>query len=273
MQQYAKFINEELIAKIQPLVNKSTVWWSFKPDSTLKHFLEEEHYHYMPDYFRPQELIDVVKMSFYWMGLENNTSLIVCNAPLQKIFHKDVIYEPELEIHLLSHINVASTEISINMQNHFIKKNLQINPSLDIIYRDPSARFYLHPVVNYSLTKNTRLTYSWKNLLAIFNDFCLDDDVYFTRKDEDFILINPSTPISSIFNFDCFHVDQIEQILKQLTIYLGKYTSLVDLCADLKSEYVFYDFLYNDKSVYNDILLFIEDCVNSVTPPFKAISL
>jgi hypothetical protein len=273
LQQYATFIKEELLVKLNPLVKDSEIWWTFKPDSTLKPFLEEEHHHFLPNYFRPQELIDAVKLTFYWMSAEKNTQLIICNDAWQSIFHKEIIYEPDLEAHLLYHVDIVPKDVSISLQNNFIHQNLTINPPLDIIYKDASSRFWLHPVINYSLTKNTRLSFSWKNLLNIFTDFCFDDDLYFKRKDEDFIEINPSTTISSIFNFNCFHVNQIEQILKHLTIYLGKYTALSDICPDLKSEYVFYDFLYNDNSDYNDIFRFIENSVNNLTPPFKPISL
>lgn len=273
LHQYATFIKEELLAKITPLVKESCIWWTFKPNSPLKSVLEEEHQYCLPKYFRPKELIHAVKLSFYWMSAENNTQLIICDDAWQSVFHKEIIYEPDLEAHLLYHVDIVPQDESISLQNSYIHQNLIITPPLEIIYNDPSSRFWLHPIVNYSLTNNTQLSFSWKNLLNIFTDFCFDDELYFKRKDEDFIEINPSTTISSIFDFDCFHVNQIEQILKRLTIYLGKYTALSDICPDLKSEYVFYDFLYNDNSDYNDIFRFIENSVNNLTPPFKPISL
>jgi hypothetical protein len=250
------------------------VWYTFKPDSPLSQYLKTHHI-YLTEYFCPQDLIDAVKKILYLgdHNIHKNSKIITLDPELQELFNQWIIFEPHLMDHLLPHVDKVSSDMSIKLQNQHVFRQLFINPPFELIYQNPSSRFWLHPSLNYVLTKNKRLTYPWKPLLSVFTDLCTTNNKYFSHKDEMFIIVNPNSSIASLFPFNCFHVSQCESILKQLTKYIGNTTLLAELCPNLKTEYIFYDFLYNEKSLYKDTLMFIEDSMNATMPLFAHLSL
>lgn len=258
---YLDFI-KNLFNELMGEVNKYSEWYTFKPNSSLKTYFENNNI-FVPTYFVPDDLINAVKkiIDFPYFNSQNNSQLINLEPELQNIFGQWVLYEPDIWTNLVEHIDEISISKSIMLQNEKVKQNFSINVPDELIFNNQSSRFWLHPTVNTILTKNKRLVHSWDTLLNNFIDLCTTPNEYFTRQDESFICVNPNTTLSHLFSFKCFHINQCEHILKQLTRFIGKYDSLVDLCPHLKSEYVFYD----EKSIYKNALMFIEDIINNST--------
>ena len=159
------------------------------------------------------------------------------------------------------------------MQNEHVQKNFSIDIPEDIIYQNKSSRFWLHPYVNDVLTKNKQMIHTWSELLSSFFDLCTSRNDYFSRENESLIRINPNTSLTPLFSFNCFHVNQCELILKQLTKFVGKYVGLTNLCPNLGSEYLFHDYLTNENSKYKNVFMFIEDTINNNIHLFPEVQL
>jgi hypothetical protein len=270
---YLDFIID-LQGNLLRVVNRYSEWYTFTPNSALKEYIDKNNI-YITKYFSPSDLISVVKriMDFPFYNLPNNSQLTTLEPELQAVFGQWIIYEPDIWSYCLPHIQEVPITLSIPLQNEQIKKNFYIDVPNDLIYQNSSSRFWLHPSVNEVLTKNKQLIFSWNTLVTLFTDFCTSNNDYFSRQDESFVRINPNTSLSPLFSFNCFHINQCESILKQLTKFIGKFNSLAQLCPNLKSEYIFYDFLTNEKSMYNSVFKFIEDTINNNTQSFSEIYL
>lgn len=268
-----EFIND-LLDKLVREVNYYSEWYTFKPNSSLKEYFENNNI-FVPPNFVSADLINAVKqvLDFSYFNSQNNSKLLTLEPALQVIFGQWVLYEPDIWTYLVDHIDETPIGQSIMLQNEKVKRNFCIDVPDELIYNNPSSKFWLHPTVNTVLTKNKRLVHTWDTLLTNFVDLCTTQNDFFSRQDESFISVNPNTTLTPLFSFNCFHVNQCELILKQLTKFIGKYDLLVDICPYLKSEYVFYDFLTNDKSIYKNVLMFIEDTINNTTHQFPVINL
>jgi hypothetical protein len=273
LKMYLEIITE-LQENLSNVVNRYSEWFTFKSNSTLKEYFNKNNI-YISTHFCPADLIKAVKriIDFPFFNLQNNSQLVTLEPDLQVVFGQWIIYEPELWTHLLPHIQEVPLSTSIPMQNEKIKNDFHIDISDEIIYQNISSRFWLHPTVNEILSNNKKLTYTWNNLLSSFIDFCTSNNEFFSRQDESFIRVNPNTSLTHLFSFNCFHVDQCEAILKQLTKFVGKYVTLPDICPQLKSEYIFYDVLTNEKSTYKNVFRFIENIINNNTHSFSDIHL
>ena len=130
----------------------------------------------------------------------------------------------------------------------------------DIIYHDLSSMFWLHPTVNYIMNDNKKPMYSWTELNTLFLDFCTTNKKHFTRCDDSSFFINSSSELASLFKFNFFHHNQIEDILKQITKYLGKTNTFKNSCKFINS-----DFFQNiDNHVFKYVDLYINnynDCL------------
>jgi len=269
---YLEFLND-LQRNLLRVVNQYSDWYTLKPNSLLKEYLDKNNI-YISTYFCPSDLIDVVKriIDFPFFNPQNNSKLVTVEPELQPIFEQWIIYEPNIWTHLLPHIYKVPILKSIPLQNERVKQNLSIRTPDELIYQNVSSQFWLHPNVNNVLTKNKQLTHTWNNLLPSFIKLCTSDNEYFTRQDE-LVRVNPNTSLSSLFTFNCFHVDQCESILRQLTKFVGKYDCLANICSNLQTEFIFYDVLTNENSLYKNVFAFIEDTINNNTHLFSEINL
>ena len=256
-----KFINNELLPELEKLESKYAVWWSFKPNSTLKKYLEE-HQYYLTKYFTPSDLIDIVTDVLSNMTLAGNSDIIELNDELQIVFDSWVIYLPNLlQEHLMSHIVIAPLEISIQLTNENIANNLYIESPYDILYKDPSSVFWINPIVDFLINKSTGNIYSWKQILNTFTDFCTSNNEFFTRHSDYIISVNENTPLTKLFHFQYFHITQIETILRQITKFLGRQNGIFQSCAYLTYNYLFHT--VNSTSKYTNVFTFIDDIINN----------
>lgn len=266
---YVHFINNNILPQVQKNVEKYKVWWTFKPNSTLKAYLQSINVN-LDHYFTPDELIKTVqKILDRDYVIQSNSQIITLDPCHHSIFNTVILFTPHIISYLLPHINIVSSDLSVNLQNQSVEKHLRITPPSDLIYEDNSSRFWVHPTLNSILSKHPPLIHTWKNLLSLFTELCTSNNNHFSHQSDQFIIVNPNSPVATIFTFHCFHVSQCEIILKQLTKYLGRYDSLATTCNNLKKEFVFYDFFNNKESTYKSVIMFIDNLLNMLTPPFS----
>ncbi len=202
---------------IKSLLKKYAVWWSFKPESKLKEYLEENEV-WLPIYFCPQDLcsaIENVARSKLLMD-QGNSQLIILDHELQECFKSRVLYVPELITECLEHICFVSSELRVTLQNNAILHDICIETPENIIFNDPSSQFWLHPEINSIINSNSsKITYSWKELNEMFLDFCTTDNNHFIRISDSIIQINSTSIMSKICPFKYFHLLQIEEFFEK----------------------------------------------------------
>ena len=128
-------MNNTLLPELQDLESKYSVWWSFKPNSSLKTYLEEQKY-ILPKYFSPTNLLNIVMDVLSNMSVTGNSDIIELDNDLQIVFDSWIIYVPNLmQEHLMPHIIEAPAEISQQLTDEHIMKNLVIESPYDILYK------------------------------------------------------------------------------------------------------------------------------------------
>jgi len=201
--------------------------------------------------------------------IDDNKQIITLDEELQIIFDTWVIFLPNLREYVSHHINVAPQNVIHHLQNESINETFYLEAPKEILYKDASSVFWVNPVIDFMLNKSTGNSYSWQNLVLLFTDFCSNNTIFFTRQDEYIIGVNPNTPIAKLFHFKCFHIDQCESILKQMTKFLGRRNSILHACPFLKFSPYFTSYVFNNK--YENVAMFIDDILNnnhSLLPEF-----
>ena len=240
-----------MLPQLRNLSSEFSVWWTFKSDSKLKLYLEQENY-LLNKYFTPQELYNIIDRiaNTYSLFDYGNSSLIILNETLRNVFDTDIIFRPNIKRFCLSHVENVPYKKNLKLKNQYIAQHFKNNFSTDnLLYSDPSSVFWLHPVVNNLLSKNHTFTYSWNNLVEQFMILCSTNTDHFTQLDCSIIEIKSTSPISEYFKTNYFHISQCESILKSLTKFLGRTNSIHAVCKQInfninKNEPVF-DFIDN----------------------------
>jgi len=174
---YTDFIKNKLLPELTLLATKYATWWTFKPDSLLKSYLDDREIN-LDKYFRPQELLKHV-------------------------------------------LNV-------------LKKETQFSNNNVIVLMDEEQQ---------------RVFDSWFN-----------NKHFFTRHSETIIGINDNTSITNLFDFRYFHISQIENILKQITKFLGRKNNMIKNCHFLKHNQ---SFKVASNNKYTNVFNFIDDVINN----------
>jgi hypothetical protein len=230
MTSYVEFIRDELVPEIQNLAAKYATWWSFKPNSLLKSYLEKHEYIFNT-YFLPEELIttifDIIENKY--LTLDGNSDLIIPDPELQKCFPAWMILKKDIRMHCLEHIDEAPPVVSIPLQNENIANDFYVTSPVEILYMDRTSQFWLHPVLNSLLNQNKQVAYSWNELKYMLLDFCTLNTDHFTRVNESIIYVNSDSELSNLFQFKYFHLDQIENLLKETSCFLGRTNTLQKL--------------------------------------------
>jgi hypothetical protein len=258
---YTDFIKNKLLPELTLLATKYATWWTFKPDSLLKSYLDDREIN-LDKYFRPQELLKhVLNVLKKETQFSNNNVIVLMDEEQQRVFDSWFIFVPDIILtHLLTHVTTASSEIADSLQNKHMIADFYIDSPTDIIYKDPSSVFWLTPVVDFAINESTGNVYSWKKLLFIFSDFCLNNKHFFTRHSETIIGINDNTSITNLFDFRYFHISQIENILKQITKFLGRKNNMIKNCHFLKHNQ---SFKVASNNKYTNVFNFIDDVINN----------
>ncbi len=164
---YTDFIKNKLLPELTLLATKYATWWTFKPDSLLKSYLDDREIN-LDKYFRPQELLKhVLNVLKKETQFSNNNVIVLMDEEQQRVFDSWFIFVPDIILtHLLTHVTTASSEIADSLQNKHMIADFYIDSPTDIIYKDPSSVFWLTPVVDFAINESTGNVYSWKKLLA-----------------------------------------------------------------------------------------------------------
>jgi hypothetical protein len=230
---HQEYIKQHLLPTIKANLSKYSVWWAFKPNSSLQEYLEEHHI-YLSQYFTPEELFNALTniAESKQMFVYGNKHIIIPDNKLQECLNEWVLYCPELLTHCKNHIQnvVANTSMFYKLQSSKINENIYFESPMDIIFNDPSSLFWIHPDINAAMNQTNKVVYTWKELNDLFLDFCTTDEYHFTRKTDCIFYINPSSVLSKIFKSRCFHRNQIETVLKTVTKYLGKTKTINQYC-------------------------------------------
>jgi hypothetical protein len=219
------------------MLTKYSVWWSFKTNSTLQTYLKE-HKVFLKKYFTPEELYTSLLNIFesQQMFVCGNKKLITADVKLQKCFNTNVIYICELKSHCQNHIKeISDPLIYKKLQNKRINKNIIFESSEELIFNDYSSLFWIHPEINFAINQNCKLVFSWNELYQLFLDFCTTNNTYFVQKPDSIIYINSLSSFAKIFKVQCFHRNQIEDVLKTISKYLGKTNTINQYCNHFKT--------------------------------------
>lgn len=234
---YLEFIEDNLLPTLRKLLNKFSIWWTFKPDSLLKDYLEINSFT-LSTYFRPEELFDVIVEFAKTRNMIDlgNSQIIILDQKLQECFKLWVLFIPDLFLLCQDHVNIVSADQNRILQNMSITQEMCIEVPDNIIFNDPSSQFWLNPDINAIINFNNpsiKVTYSWAELNALFLNFCTTNKEHFTRIQESIIQVNYSSPLAKILPFKFFNTSQIEEILKKSTLFLGKSNTLKNVCPKL----------------------------------------
>lgn len=224
-----------MIPELKRLQKKYSTWWTFKIDSPLPEYLKQHHVS-LGQYFCPEELFNAIYSvaNSNWMFEPGNSSIIVPDSALQKCFKTWIIYTPDLFKHCTEHVTSAPTDKRDELLRGAIADHFFVETPTEIVFKDPSSLFWLHPEINCIMNKNQTIVYSWETLNTLFLDFCTTNTNHFTRLNDSIISINPLSDLGTIFKFKFFDKNQISTILKSITRFLGKTNTLEHCCKHLK---------------------------------------
>jgi hypothetical protein len=236
-------------------------WWIFRPESTLNTYLKENNY-VMNLYFTPEELVQRVTRMMEKNGTydHGNSEIIFLNKDLQKIFHTESVFKPNLYSLLLDHVDLATVEKVNELRNYNISSEFYINSPVELIYNDPSSLFWIHPLVNTHIYQNRKIVYTWKELQSTFLKFISTPNPHFISSSYNVYTIDPKSILTNLFNFRQFHSSQVFHILQQVTKFLGKSNTIFTLCKQLK---------FINIPVKNNISAILENVIlsnNDLTP-------
>jgi len=267
---YVDFIEEELLPEINSLAEKYADWWTFKPSSPLKAYLSDREI-VMDEYFSLEELrYRVMSILEHAAQFLNSDVIVLADQELQMVFDSWYIFVPDIiENHLLSHVIPAPVDIISNdLQNKHMIEDFFVYSPVDIIYKDPSSVFWIHPFVDFAMNRSTGNVGSWNKLLFMFTEFCLNNTTYFTRFSDSIIGINVNTSLTSLFDFKFFHLSQVETLLQQITKFLGRKNSMIQSCHFITHNPTF-DYI---TSIHPNVFTFIDYIINNhndMMPDFK----
>jgi hypothetical protein len=243
------------------LAEKYATWWTFKPSSLLKAYLNDREI-VLDEYFSLDELQDqVINVLKHASQYSNSNVIVLMDEEQQMVFDSWYIFVPNIvKDHLLAHVVAAPADISNALQNKHMTDHFYINSPIDLIYKDPSSVFWLFPFVDFAMNQSTGNVYSWNKLLFMFTEFCLNNTNYFTRLSDSIISINENTCLTSLFDFTYFHLSQIDTILKRITKFLGRKNGIVQSCHFIKNNPLFN---ITSTKKHPNVFTFIDDVINN----------
>jgi hypothetical protein len=240
------------------MLNKKTSeyaeWWIFKPESPLAKFIERKQLS-LNLYFRPIELTSLIEQvanqdNLYERG---NYDVMFLSQELQQCFHTTYVYRPYLYNLCLPHVNIVNESKSSLLKHDLIQEEIFINTPHDIIFSDPSSKFWIPRQFIHSYTSNdNQHIFTWKDLYSKFSKFVTNPDNSIPQKDPSLFFIKEESTLATLCNFKQFHKNQIHDMLKKITKFLGKSNTILSLCSDLK---------FSDVGPYDPVVYWIEEVI------------
>ena len=165
----------------------------------------------------------------------NGDIVRVGDSPFKQCFQTPTIYVPDLYNLCLPHVNIVQHhETRQQLKHAAVKQELYVEIPASILYQDPSARFWLPPVFNQIICRNSDISYPWEELRRLFTAFFTTPNEHITRLDTAMYAILPTSELADFFHFKHIHHDQVLVLIKHLTKYLGKTSTMLTLCPKLK---------------------------------------
>lgn len=266
---YVTFIEKQLLPELEAKAEKHATWWTFKPFSTLKTYLNEREI-IMDEYFCLKDLQErVVRLlcnSNHFVESKKNINhysnpdiIALMDEEQQILFDTYFIFVPHFtENYLKHHVMAAPQDIADALQNKHMDEDFYIESPMNILYKDLSSVWYLTPCVDFAINKSTGNVYSWSKALHMFKEFCFNNKEYFTRHSDTIIGINDNTCLSSIFNFKYFHLSQIELLLTKITSFLGRKNGMEINCHFLNNTS-----LFKSNKPHANVFTFIDHIINT----------
>ena len=130
----------------------------------------------------------------------------------------------------MPHVNILEESTQLNdLRNKNIAADLWIETPYNILYKDPTAKFWISPVFNQIMCSNKEICYSWKELCCLVTHYITNPNTHFTALGDSMFSVNSDSVFANDFRFTYFHKTQIPAILKQITKYLGKRSNILTL--------------------------------------------
>ena len=245
---YLDFIQTNLAPKLQTFVNEHVEWWTFKTHSTLAKYLKSLNYE-LNVFFRPAELINIIIniANKFFLYSNYDSDLIILNKPLYDCFLCWTITRKKLHKVCLPHvISVYSKYKHLNTEIFLIKAPTKL------IYQDVSAVYWLHPLINFHITNNKQITYSWNELCSLFYNFLINSKHHVKLENNDTFIVKPESFLNKDLKLKQFSKEDIPTIMSYYTKFLGKSNNLYNVCQNLK---------FKNSYVFTNLIQFIENII------------
>lgn len=229
----------------------------FKPLSTLNNYIKSNSCIDLPKYFTSNQLLTALEYRQNYIESEGNSDILLLDDELANCFGTDIVYKENILHYCRSHIICVNTFETNLLKIKYIEKDLQLQPPTEIITRDPSSLFWLHPFyASIIISKNPyKPLYTWNELCTLFLKFALCNPDHISNLDDSTFAIQPSSTLTSSFKFKYFHKDQIPLILQQITKFIYKPSCIPTVCSNID---------FNGEIATNDpIFSFIEEKIQT----------
>lgn len=232
-----------MTAEVIPALGRSlenhSEYWTLKDDTPLREYIDSLAHRTLDRFFTPDTLIKLICDQAYRLNLKepgNHEIIQAENSPLKAIFKKNTLWVPDLYKHCLLHVNIVTERIMLDtLQNNAVGNDLYIEPSQNtVLYKDPTAEFWVPNEINQLICNNRQITYSWPDLHHLFMMFFTKPSSHITPLEGAIYSITPGSFLANKLGFLTYHTGQITMIVQHLSQYLGKTSTILSICPKLK---------------------------------------
>ena len=235
----ADHLTTEVVPALETALESHREIWVLKDGSPLRTYFAAQPNARQPNAtMTPAEWIRLLRDQFYIHNCfeAGNTDILhIMDTPLQSCFPSPILYAPDLYHLCLPHVNIVTDQETRDRLKHTaVKDELYIESPAALLYHDPTAKFWIPPMVNRIMCGNANICYSWQELHYLFTKFFTTPNVHVGRIDTTMYTIHPTSGLADIFKFKTLHLEQIPLLMKHVTKYLGKTSTMITLCPKLK---------------------------------------
>ena len=173
-------------------------------------------------------------MLFRSLYEKGNSFIIHLTPALQACFNVPIATVDDLPSMIIDHVYVLDKHECLEYQQNFVSENLSILLDDKLIYDDPLSLFWVAPILNFIVYKNSKITYTWQELVELFYLFCTSQNNHIIQCFDGHVRIDSTSALSKMFNFEHFNVNQINDVLMQSVQYIGKQKTLNKCCKQLE---------------------------------------
>lgn len=209
-----------------------------KSNSKIKKYLDNYKQYPLDPVFKLSDLNKIFQNIFFENNCyaADNPQIVILTKELQDIFHQSVLFLPELDQQLLSHVIHTLNNAGKNKSSELITQDLYVTIPGNILYEDKTSVFWMPEKLNMLLTTKRKISYFWHEILDSLKEYIIKHkETLFIYQDTNIIcLLND--PLYAIFEVERLHVAQLEQLLKNQCLFLGKTNTIINSCPELSLE-------------------------------------